>query len=63
MEKISQENLKLQNMTVVPATKLEELSKEQIDSLKESLHFDMCQKLAVLSIDLLRNQAITRYIR
>ena len=49
-------------MTVVPATKLEQLSKEQIGSLKESLHFDMCQKLTVLGIDLLRNQAITRDI-
>ena len=54
-KKISQENLKLQNIAVVPATKLEQLSKEQIDSLKESLHFDMCQKLAVLGIDLLRS--------
>ena len=61
-KKISQEKIKLQNITVVPATKLEQLSKEQIDSLKESLHFDMCQKLAVLGIDLLRNQAITRDI-
>ena len=61
-KKIAQEKIKLQNISVVPATKLEQLSKEQIDSLKESLHFDMCQKLAVLGIDLLRNQAITRDI-
>ena len=42
--------------------KFEELSGEQIKNLKESLHYDMCQKLAVLGIDLLRNQAVTREI-
>jgi len=59
---IAKERVKIQNMEIIPPQKFTELNKEQLTSLKESLHFDMCQKLAVLGIDLLRNQAITRDI-
>ena len=56
------EKASLLNMQIVAPEKLSEYTKAQVDSLKKTLHFDMCQKLAVLGIDLLRNQAITRDI-
>ena len=59
---IAKKRLELQTIKIEPEMKFEELSGEQIKNLKESLHYDMCQKLAVLGIDLLRNQAVTREI-
>ena len=60
---IAEKRLKLQTIKIEPEMKFEELSREQIENLKESfLHYDMCQKLAILGIDLLRNQAVTREI-
>ena len=56
------EKIKTQNLKVISPEKLAELNKYQIDRLKKALHFDMCQKFAVLGMELLRNQANTKEI-
>ena len=56
------EKIKTQNLKVISPEKLAELNKYQIDRLKKALHFDMCQKFAVLGMELLRNQATTKEI-
>ena len=61
-EEIQGKKINALNIELISPEKFNELSKQQIDSLKETLHFEMCQKLAVLGNDLLQNQAITRDI-
>ena len=46
----------------LPKDKANSIDKERLDKIKNDLYVDMCQKLAVLGIDLLKNKTLTRDI-